>query len=441
MTNLAERFRRISAFIYILVFLLVFYFFFNLHYQWYGISLIVRIYIYVFCFYLVFIFSSMDIDHHEREYEQRYGKHGERILFLKARVLPFLVIYAIITAFALIDGMGRPDWPWNPFLKMLNGTFSNLIIYSLFLLFVLKLRKDPMVTIPIFLLLCVSYFFLDTLLQSTIQRGLSVHLSRFLKFLIFFYLLFIEFFVRRSLVKMLATAFAVSMTSYVLYTASYFLIFEYSPDMSYQRREAGTHLLRLGFASPFDDLKRVLLRSPEPALFGMLLFSAHERGVELSFEGDEWERLLFSGSMEMSEFVSAYLVNKRVEIPFERFVSYAREKSTGADAGLMNAVGFMRLAARSLPGRERDMEGLMRSSDGRFVQWCIAVLGEYGNVESIPLLLEYLTDIDPNLAEASYGALTKITGEDPRGKLGKRINDADVVVFFKEYFLRHRKGT
>ncbi len=440
MTNLLDRFRRISVFIYILAFLLIFYFFFNLHYQWYGISLIVRIYIYVFCFYLVFIFSSMDIDRHEREYERKYGKHGERILFLKARVLPFLIIYVIITVFALIEGIGRANWPYNPLLKILNGTFSNLIIYSLFLLFVLKLKKDPLVAIPVFLLLCVSYFFLDTLIQSSIQRGVAIHLSRFLKFLIFFYLLFIEFFVRRSLLKMFITAAVVSLTGYVLYTASFFMVFELSPDMSFQRREAGIHLLRLGFSAPFGDLKRVLLKSPEPALFGVLIFSANERGVELSFADAEWERLLFSGSMETSEFVAAYLINRQTEIPFERIASYAKSKSSGAEAGLMNATNFMRLAAKRLPGSEEDIEGLMRSSDGRFVRWCIAVLGEYRNAEFIPLLLEYLTDVDPNLAEAAYEALSKITGADPKEKLGKRINDAEVIVFFKEYFLLHRKG-
>ncbi len=103
----------------------------------------------------MFTFSSINIDLFENMYRERFGPPGEQILFLEARVAPLLLLYFIIIIFTLIAGVNRPDWPWAPVIEVLNGRYSNLVVYSLFLLFVLKLRRDPFVTIPLFLGMCV----------------------------------------------------------------------------------------------------------------------------------------------------------------------------------------------------------------------------------------------------------------------------------------------
>jgi hypothetical protein len=142
----------------------------------------------------------------------------------------------------------------------------------------------------------------------------------------------------------------------------------------------------------------------------------------------------------MAERVSEYLADKNISVPYEKIMAYAAEKSGEPESKIMGAHSFIRLAAASLPGNEHDFEARLRTSGRRFVQWGIAVIAEQKNIAFMPLLMELLTDIDPGTAEAAYIALMRITGTDPREKLNRRINDAAVVVFFRDYYLQNRKG-
>ncbi len=432
--------KRTSAFIYILAALLLFYLVFNLSYQWFGISLIVRIYIYLFCFYLVFNFSSINIDLYEEFYRTRFGRQGEQILFYKARVVPFLIILGVIAVFGLIDGIGQPNWPWEPVLSVLNGRFSNLMVYSLFLLFVLKIHKGPVFTVPLFLGLCLAYFYLDTALETVLVSGSAAGIAAYLKLLIFFFFLFLEFYVRRNPLKLFATAVAVSLVAFTLLVGANGLVLKWSPARSFQKRESGMRLLRLGFRFPLGAMKREVQSYPDPELLKAVIGYAREYKSGLTFTREEWERLLFSGQVDMADQVSEYMIKKGVDVPYEKIVEYALEKSAAPDSRLESAHHFTRLAALSLRGNEKDFQNRMRGSGKRFTLWAIAVTAEQKNPVFIPLLLEYLTDVDPGLEEAAYIALSRITGEDPKEKLNRRINDTAVVVYFKEYFLRNRKA-
>ncbi|MCU0844136.1 MAG: hypothetical protein MUC76_04340 [Spirochaetes bacterium] len=440
MSLLSTRLRNIAVFIYVLLFLLALNLYFNMNYSWEGITLIVRIYIYIFSFYLVFTFSSINIDLFENMYRERFGPSGEQILFLEARVVPLLIIYLVIIVFTLIAGVHRPEWPWAPVIEVLNGRYSNLVVYSLFLLFVLKLRRDPFVTIPLFLGMCVIYFYLDMAVDSFAMGGAIFHILMIGKFIIFFFFLFVEFFARRNPLKLLATAVVISVAAYLLSLAAYRIIFVTSQDLSYQKRESGLQLLRLGFTSPLADLKKQVMQNPDQEFFRTLLLFAREYRVDMDFSEEEWESLLFSGSAGMADLISEHVMNRNLQLSYDRLLAFALEKSGRDESGLQNATSFSRFAARYIRGNETDFKLKIRNSGKDFARWGLAALGEIPGVENVPFLVEYLANTDSALAEIAYTSLQKITRLDPRGNLNRRINDPEVMAAFKVYYLQNRKA-
>lgn len=440
MSLFSSRIRSIAVFIYILLFLLVLNLYFNLNFSWEGITLIVRIYIYIFSFYLVFTFSSVNIDLFENIYRKRFGPSGEQILFLEARVAPLLLIYLIIIVFTLIAGINRPEWPWVQVIEVLNGRYSNLVVYSLFLLFILKLRKDPFVTIPLFLGMCVVYFYLDMAVDSLATGGVLVHLMMIAKFIIFFFFLFVEFFARRNPFKLLVTAIVVSMAAYLLSLGSYWIIHSAAPEHSYRKRESGLQLLRMGFTSPLSELKSDVMRNPDKDFFRTVLSYAREYRMDLDFTDEEWENLLFSDSVDMADLISEHIVHRNIPLSYERVVGFALEKSMRAESGLQNATSFGKIAARYVPGNRSDFRQKIAGSGKEFARWGLTVLGEVANPEDVPFLVEFLASTDSALAEVAYTSLRKITGLDPRGALNRRINDPEVMAAFRDYYLQNRRA-
>ena len=440
MSLFSSRLRGIAVFVYVLFFLLALNLFFNLNYSWEGLTLIVRIYIYIFSFYLVFTFSSINIDLFEDIYRERFGPPGEQILFLEARVAPLLLIYLVIILFTIIAGVKHPEWPWAQIIEVLNGRYSNLVVYSLFLLFVLKLRKDPFVTIPLFLGMCVVYFYLDMAVDSLAAGRVLVHPMMIVKFIIFFFFLFVEFFARRNPLKLLVTAIIVSMASYLLSIGSYRLIFATAPEHSFRKRESGLQLLSMGFTSPLMELKGDLLRNPNGNYFRAVLTYSREYGIDMDFSDDEWEALLFSGSVEMADLISEQIMNMNVPLRYESLIGFALEKSAHGDPGLQNAANFSKITARHVPGNEDDFRRKIAGSGREFARWGLAVLGDGPDRENIPFLIEYLANTDSSLAEVAYTSLQRITGLDPRSVLNRRMNDPDVMAAFRDYYRQNRRG-
>lgn len=439
MTLLTIRLKRVSVFIYILLVLIAFTILFNLYSRWEGISLIVRVYIYVFSFYLIFNFSTANLDRYESRYQVRFGKWAEEVLFFEVRVLPFILIYCIIILFAMADGVRREEWPWSVLMNLLSGGYVNLMVYALFLLFVLKLKKDPFFTIPIFLALCVLYFYLDLLIDSVLSGGLALQLMLLLKFVIFFFFIFVEFFVRRRLYKLFSTAAVVSLVFYVFYIGSYKNVFNATTPGSYPNTVSGLHLLRLGFSSPVVQLQEHLKASPDIGVLRSLIVYSKANRVKLLYADSEWEKLMFHGGIEMADMVAEYLHNENIKISYRGIIKFAESVSEAPDAQLENWSNFIKIAAKNIKGNERDFRARLGSGNKKFIQWCIAVAGETSSLEYVPVLLEYLTSIDINLSETAYISLTRITGLDPREKLNRRKNDPAVLMAFKEYYLHNRR--
>jgi hypothetical protein len=131
----------------------------------------VRIYLFIISFLLIFNIASDDISSLKKEYSRQNPVHGRWLLFLEARVIPFLFIYLLTVVFTLIDYLSKPSWPLNPLLSLLNGRYSNQVIYCLILLFVLKIRHRPLVSLPLFFVFCSVYFLLDYNFYEIIPVG------------------------------------------------------------------------------------------------------------------------------------------------------------------------------------------------------------------------------------------------------------------------------
>ena len=176
-----------------MIILLVVLYFFNNNLRWDGISLIIRSYIFIFSFYVIFNFSLIDINFHYESYKEKYNSLANYMLFFITRLVPFLFIYFLTVLFALVEYTGKGNWPERPIIELINGRYSNILVYSLILLIILRIKKPPKITIPLFFILSVFYLFiLDKLIYSFVLSGIIISLIKIFKFISVVFFLSIE---------------------------------------------------------------------------------------------------------------------------------------------------------------------------------------------------------------------------------------------------------
>ena len=118
-------------------------------------------------------------------------------------------------------------------------------------------------------------------------------------------------------------------------------------------------------------------------------------------------------------------------------VEFAKKKARDESSDLENADNFIKLFSKYYKNNEDDFIERLKKSKRRFKIWGIKILKENRNADSIPLLLNYLTDIDETIADNAYDALKTITDMDPASALDKKINDPDIIGIFKKYYIKH----
>jgi len=437
MSLLLIKLREISTFIYIFIFLLLFNLFFNLNFEWYGISLIVKTYLFVFSFYLIFNFASPELDDFKTQYMNKYGKKGKSLFFLQTKVFPFLLIYLSIILFSLIDYLRLPNWPWHIIFSLFKGKHSNLVIYSLFLLLILKLKKEPIITIPLFLAVCTLYFFIDKIIYTTPINGITISTIKITKLFIIFFLFFKEsiYKIFRSFVYSLILSFFIFFSVVGFFSA----VYGFFPENTFQKNKSGLILMRFGLSYPLPELQDLVLKNSDFHLFNKLQSAVKKYNMRIDYRNDEWITLLFSGSTKMADLISANILDKNITLSYEKIIKFAENKSQITYEHLEKASYFIKISSRYIKGNEVDFFPRVRNNNKTFKLWAMTVLAEQKGIKSIPLLLEFLTDIDMSLSQTAYMALMEITGLNPQKKLNIEINDPETIITFKEYFLRHHK--
>jgi hypothetical protein len=438
MPLLFSKLKEISVFLYTLVLLLLFNLYFNLNYSWPGISSIVRIYVIVLSFYLIFNFASLDKNRLKENYIEKFGRKGKILLFFEIRVMPFLIIYLVTILFTLIADIKNLERPLIQILSLLNGRHSNNIIYSWLLLIMLGQKMKPSVKIPIFIAVFILYGVLDWFIFTTINSGIIISFAKILKVIVFLFLLFSEFFADKK--KCIVSSVIIGITFFIFTVGSFFVVFRCSERTSVHSKEAGLILLKMGIPYPLEYLKDTVIKTTDIKLLNDLIsFSDEPDDREIKYTDEQWEYLLFSSSNSSTDNISGYLINKKVNLSYDKIINFVEEKSKEKSYSLDKLQNFVKLTARYSKGHD-DLLLRLNKSNRNFKLWAIRILAENKTIEAIPMLLIYLTDIDELLANRAYDALKNITGMDPAAALEKRRNDPETIAIFKEYYFKFLKN-
>ncbi len=440
MSLITIHYRRMTTFIYLLVFLLAFNLVFNLYYQWYGISIIVRVYLFVFSFYLIYNYSTIDIERLKELYRKRFGKKGGIFILFEMGIVPLLIVYGITVLFTFIDYLRLPAWPWNPLLGLLNGRYSNLVIYSLFLFIILKTKYRPGIKIVLFFSLSVLYFFADKHLSEIFISGIGVLVVKFVKLLVIFFFLFFGFLGESKKKWSLFYAAIVSSLVIALIIGGYGMVFRHSRPSSYQHIVSGLALMKFGFDYPVDDLKHTIIEKGEKSYVRDFIDISLSLKRDVQFTSSQWEHLLCSGTIEQANYIAGVMISKPVELSFERLIGYAKKQTAKTTGRIESASNFISLVAKNGNGKIEVLKKAMNGANENFILFALAVIGEMKDNDEVPMLLDYLTGVNFTLSDASYEALRKITGKDPAAEKGVQRNDPQSILVFHEQYRKNRKA-
>lgn len=440
MSLLTLHYRRMRTFVHLLIVLLIFNFIFNLYFTWYGISIIVRVYLFVFSFYLVYNYASVDVERIRELYNRRFGKKANLFIVFEMGLMPLFIIYGITIIFTFIDYIRLPHWPWNPILSLLNGRYSNIVIYSLLLFIIMKTRFGPTVKIALFFGSSIVYFIADKYLGILFPHGIGLVAVRLLKLLIIFYFLFFNFLEADK--KKWAIYYASTVASFIflVVVCSHYLVFRYSSPNSYQYVMAGLSLIKYGFWFPIPDVGNSVVEQNDHSFVKEYIELITSLKKEVQFTPQQWERLVTTGSMENINYIAGILLDKQIPISFEKLVAVAKEKTKDSLEHFDSASNYISLFAKNAKGKTKLLLSTMNGTieNENYMLFTISVLGEMKDDKAIPRLLEYLTGANFKLSIAAYDALKKITGKDPAGEKNIQRNDPLSVATFYEFYKKNR---
>jgi hypothetical protein len=442
MTYTGLQFRKLSILFYLLSILLAFNLYFNLHYDWFGISLIVRVYLYVFSFYLIYTYNIQGLEIVETltpYYNEKYGRKGGVLLEFERRFFPFVIIVAVIFIFTLIDYCRSDDWPWEPLLKFLGGRYSNLLLYSVIFNFILNIRRRPMFAVPVFIIISLVFFAGDYFLGDLYSMGIAISLFKILKLILFFTIFLYDYTGGiRSLVLTMGKAVLCGAALYMLILGTYVFGFSFSKNIYFVHRETGLSLARLGFSYPLAELQKRMVENRDVKLLPALFSYGKYYGILPEYSDEIWLSVLFAQQSEQANDVARFMLSAGKTAPFDLIMSYANDRSSKNDPGLIGADAFNKLAARSVAGKENEFMKKIERSGKTFAIWGIRVLGETGDPQFVPFLMKYLGDIDETLSREAYISLRNITHIDPAQERKIAINDPEVFYEFKKAYLEKR---
>ncbi len=431
----SEQIRKLTAFIYILLILFTVNVVEKLYMPWQGMSIIVTIYLYVFSFYLIFNFSSIDLKPLKEEYRRKYGKSAVYRLFFMFRIVPFAFVYCITAVSILINYLDRSNWPWRPVLELLDGRFSNIVFYSLILLVVLKLRRGPRFTIPLFFFMSLIYFLIYRLVYSFSPVGITVSSMKLFQVVMgLFFLVFEFFFDRKNILKSVAASLAAGLVFYGSLIGIFYSIFTYSEFATYQQVKSAKILLKMGYSFPLKKVRRICIETTNLEMLYHLVYYSVRYDKKLVLSTTEWENLFLSGDIDSTDVIAGYIWHLEIWLPYDEVIAYMERESINAGEKLIESEKLITYASEYYDEYREDIMSRMDRGNRYLKIWGIKVMAESGSVSSIPYLVDTLTGIDEDMARAAYRALVQITGLDPAKTGARDIQSPDVIVSFMTYY-------
>ena len=425
---------KISTFIYLLVLLFGVNLIFNLNFQWAGISLIVKIYLFLFSFFIMYNFSTIDIVGLKNEYYNLYGRKGIYILFFVTRVFPVIVIYTAVVVYTLIEDINLYYWPLSSFMEIISGRNSNIVFVAIVLLVILKLKKRPGITIPIFLGFAVLHFIVYKSVYRLLPLGMPITVIKLLEFTAFLFFLIYEFnSEKKKIAKSLLIALVIGAFLYFNLIGVYSLIYSFSGPTSHNRILTARTLLKLGYSFPLEGMEEVVKITGKGEYVDDLIFFSRKYGRKIDFNAQTWRNIFISSPINTGENIIRYIKKKNVDLTFDRIVSYAEIKSVDDGAALVRSKNLIAYASR-YTNHYGDLVVRYRQGNDFFKIWVMRVVSFPGNTQMIPFFIGELMGASDVLSHEAYLSLKRITGQNPAAVKKTRENDSDVIVQFMKIY-------
>jgi hypothetical protein len=443
---LTNQIKKITTFIYILILLYIVNVVIVLKYKWDVIPIIVNVYLYVFSFYLVFNFSMIEIPPLKDEYRNMYRRFGILILFIKTRVFPFVLVYTTTVIYTLINYLDKENWPWNPILELMDGRFSQTVFYSLILLLILKFNRRPKITLLLFVGGAAIYFLIYQLVFYFTPSGAVMSGLKFFQITVGVIMLIYEFMSEkigidtRKIRKAIIAGLLLGMFMYSSVVATLAMIYKFERFASYPQARSAQILMRLGYSFPLSDFKSIVTETSNPFYLYDYIYYSRAYGRPIAITATEWENLILSGSMEVSNIIAFYIQYLKISIPYQQLISYAERRSVDSGEALVNSAFYSQYVSLYCEKNIDDMVERYGKGNRYFKIWIIRVTAESKSLATIPFLVKLLTDINPVFSQEAYLALTKVTGLDPAKELNDRINSPRVIAAFMRFYRDSSKG-
>lgn len=441
MKLLIEQLKKLTTFFIILIFLFLLNIFFNVNYQWDGISIIVRVYIFLLSFYMVSNIASLDVESLKKEYFGKNGFAGTLYLFFQIRLAPVIVIYLLTFLYGLVDHIGSFFWPGLPIVNLLNGGYANTVIYSVILLMILKMKRDPQVTIPVFLAVSVFYLLvLDKLVYIYFSDGMAVSLIKLVKYSLFFFFLFYEFFYKKNRLFHFALSGIISgVFIHGMVTMLLLLFVAFQPGDSYVYYHASRRLLKSGYYYHLKDFERNIIEYKYyNAVDDFLKYSKIYKN-DIEYSSRDWQEVIENSSPATVDSLLQYLSTRSVELDYKFIVNYVIENINKKEGQLSQSENITHYAAQYL---DKNREYLFQAieKESRIVKvWGMRVVGVARDIKSMPWLIDKLSSFDTEDSVNAYGALKKITGIDPARGENLQANSPEVIARFRQFYQNYHK--
>ncbi len=440
MQLIKEQLGRIYHFLIIMIPLFIVNALFNLRYDWGGVSVIARVYIMVLSFYLVFIFAQIEVSDYRADYTARYGWRGRYYLFFVLRLFPFLFIYLLTMIFTFINYLDIPEWPIEPAYKLLDGRYSNTVIYPLILFVILRQKKRPRISIPLFIIFSMLYYAADHVLYSLFEPGYGVIVIKLVKYFIFIFILIYDYSkIRWRLFESILISVVMGSLLYGIVTSFLIVSFYMSPPGSNSLFISGRILLKSGYIFPIDKLEKNLLEDSASKDRDSILLYMEKYGRDTGFTQEQWNYLLLRDKIEKNEYLFRHFNKRNIRLEFEILKKYTESQFLRIPPGTAELPQFTRYLGSYYRDNKKDFYELYESGNNPIKILILKSMAHTDDHDAVHFLINNLTSIDKAHADAAYNSLKIITGKDPAADLKKEKYDIDVVFFFRNYISKMKE--
>ncbi|MCL1865608.1 MAG: hypothetical protein FWF73_07335 [Spirochaetes bacterium] len=434
MQIIKEQLKKIDHFLILLIPLLIVNLIFNIKYNWGGVSIITRVYIMVLSFYISFIFSQINSDDYRGEYKSAYGEKGVYLLFIVLRVFPFFFIYILTILFTLINYINTPNWPIEPVLRLFDGRFSNTAIYSLILFIVLKQKKRPEISIPLFIIFSLLYFALDKILYIVFDPGYGVIGIKSSKYIIFLFILIYDYSKSewrtvKSIIISILSCIIIQTSIILFFTGTFFT----STKGSSSFYISGNVLLKSGFVFPIDDMLQSILDCEKTEEIKNVFKLIDIYGKETNYSIQDWEMLLVQNRIEKNEEIFKYLNKYNIKLNFEVIKNYASSQLLTSPLSSADLTEFIKYFGGYYRDNKKEFYKLYDETNLTMKIVILKSLSYTDDTDTMEFLLDNVTSIERLESEAAYSSLKTITKKDPSFELGKEKYNVDVILYFRDY--------